>query len=202
MIEGESNVSSDYEESPPLPYGLFGHSRKEEEEEVAWAMEKWLAGEEFEVVYHPARIPGGVGTAAEFVVVREAVELATSTFWGGARVKMELESEDCSRVTGLQGTVSTVKIPREGTWQGSPWRMLQDKKYVSPWQVQVVEHAAPLLPACHQPSFRFPVQPGLQTDGGEDSLYPWTGYSNMTMGHQNPSSVDNDTPSGMQGARP
>ncbi|KAI4339731.1 hypothetical protein MLD38_024641 [Melastoma candidum] len=207
MIGGESNGSSDNEERSP--YGLLGHSR--EEEEVDLAMEKWLAGEEFEVVYYPTRNPEGVGTAAEFVIVREAVKAATSTYWGGARVKMVLESEDCSRVTGLQGTVSTVEIPQEGIWKGSPWRMLQivwdepdimkDKKYISPWQVQVVAIAAPLLPACYQPTCSFTVQPGLQTDGGVGSLYPCTGCSNMTVEHQNPSLVDNNTPLGMQGAR-
>ncbi|KAI4366581.1 hypothetical protein MLD38_022442 [Melastoma candidum] len=62
--------------------GLFGGS-KGKEEEVVRAMEKWMAMEEFEVVYHPTRIGGGVGTAAEFVIAREAVEEAAKTFWGG-----------------------------------------------------------------------------------------------------------------------
>ncbi|KAI4366580.1 hypothetical protein MLD38_022441 [Melastoma candidum] len=77
-------------------------------------------------------------------------------------------------------------MPKDGTWQGSPWRMLQimcdepdamkDKNFVSPWQVEAVAHASPLHPAFHPvKKLIFPTNSGSKSDGDMDLLYPWNG---------------------------
>lgn len=89
-------------------------------EAVVEAVELAAQGMPFEVVYYPR--PGW----SDFVVKAEVVEEAMNMFWtAGMRVKMAMETEDSSRTTWFQGTVSTVSVPENGPWRGSPWRMLQ-----------------------------------------------------------------------------
>lgn len=90
-------------------------------EEVAEAAELAAEGREFEVVCHPRT------GWADFVVKAEAVEESLCVLWsGGMRVKMAVETEDSSRVSWVQGTVSLAVVPDNNCpWQGSPWRMLQ-----------------------------------------------------------------------------
>ncbi|THG04214.1 hypothetical protein TEA_024474 [Camellia sinensis var. sinensis] len=89
-------------------------------ESVSEAAELAAQGMGFEVVYYPR-----VGWA-DFVVKAETVEESLSVFWtAGVRVKMGMETEDSSRMTWFQGTVSSATVPDNGPWRGSPWRMLQ-----------------------------------------------------------------------------
>lgn len=89
-------------------------------EAVAEAAELAAQGLPFEVVYYPR-----VGWS-DFVVKAELVEEALKVFWtAGMRLKMAMETEDSSRMTWFQGTVSTASPPDSGPWRGSPWRMLQ-----------------------------------------------------------------------------
>ena len=89
-------------------------------EAVVEAVELAAQGKTFEVVYYPR--PGW----ADFVVKAEVVQEAMNVFWtAGMRVKMAMETEDSSRTTWFQGTISAVSVPEGGPWRGSPWRMLQ-----------------------------------------------------------------------------
>lgn len=88
--------------------------------EVALAAEAAAQNMPFEVVYYPR------AGRSDFVVKAEAVEEAMRGAWGhGMRVKMAVETEDSSRMTWFQGTVSSASAPDNGPWRGSPWRMLQ-----------------------------------------------------------------------------
>lgn len=89
-------------------------------EAIAEAAELAAQDSPFEVVYYPR-----VGWS-DFVVKAEVVEEAMNVFWtAGMRVKMAMETEDSSRMTWFQGTVSSASIADSGPWRGSPWRMLQ-----------------------------------------------------------------------------
>jgi hypothetical protein len=89
-------------------------------EAVVEAVKLAAQGKPFEVVYYPR--PGW----SDFVVKAEVVQEAMKVFWtAGMRVKMAMETEDSSRTTWFQGTISAVSVPEGGPWQGSPWRMLQ-----------------------------------------------------------------------------
>ncbi|GMH17436.1 hypothetical protein Nepgr_019277 [Nepenthes gracilis] len=89
-------------------------------ESVVEAAELAANGLPFEVVYYPK------AGSPDFVVAAVKVERGLSVYWStGTRVKMAMESEDSSRMTWFQGTVSSVVIPDCGLWCGSPWRMLQ-----------------------------------------------------------------------------
>ena len=89
-------------------------------EAVAEAAELAAQGLPFEVVYYPR------AGWSDFVVKAEVVEEALNVFWTpGMKVKMAMETEDSSRMTWFQGTVSAASVPDGGPWQGSPWRMLQ-----------------------------------------------------------------------------
>ncbi|KAG2701010.1 hypothetical protein I3843_06G022800 [Carya illinoinensis] len=162
----------------------------------------------FEVVYYPS------AGWSEFVVKAEAVEEALNVFWtSGMRVKMAMETEDSSRMTWFQGTVSGASVPDSGPWRGSPWRMLQvtwdepgvlpNAKGVSPWQVEYVSPTSPLHTAFPPAKkFRAPQNSGLLTDGEGDLFFPITGFTNSTMSHVSQSLLNYNTfPAGMQGAR-
>jgi len=91
------------------------------QEAVVEAVERAAKGLPFEVVYYPR-----AGWYSDFVVRAEVVEAALCVFWtAGMRVKMAVETEDSSRMTWFQGTVSGTGLPDCGAWRGSPWRMLQ-----------------------------------------------------------------------------
>ncbi|XP_041015644.1 auxin response factor 17-like isoform X2 [Juglans microcarpa x Juglans regia] len=168
-------------------------------EAVAEAAELAAKGMPFEVVYYPS------AAWSEFVVKAEAVEGALSVFWTtGMRVKMAMETEDSSRMTWFQGTVSGASVPDSGPWRGSPWRMLQvtwdepgvlpNAKGVSPWQVEYISPTSPLHTAFPPAKkFRAPQNSGLLTNG-EGDLFPITGFTNSLLNY-------NTFPAGMQGAR-
>ncbi|KAG2709178.1 hypothetical protein I3843_05G206000 [Carya illinoinensis] len=177
-------------------------------EAVAEAAE--LAAQEmpFEVVYYPK------AGWSDFVVKAEVVEEALNMFWtAGMRVKMAMETEDSSRMTWFQGTVSSASVPDSGPWRGSPWRLLQvtwdepgvlqNAKGVSPWQVEHVSPVSPLhttFPPAKK--CRALQNSGLLTDGEGDLFFPITGFTNSTMGHMSQSLLNyNSFPAGMQGAR-
>lgn len=177
-------------------------------EAVSEAAESAAQGLPFEVVYYPR------AGWSDFVVKAEVVEEALNVFWtGGMRVKMAMETEDSSRMTWFQGTISGACVPDNGPWQGSPWRMLQvtwdepevlhNAKKVSPWQVEFVSPTPPL----HSPfpptkKFRAPQSSGQLADGEGDIFFPITGYPNSTMGHLSQSLLNYNTfPASMQGAR-
>ncbi|KAF2296779.1 hypothetical protein GH714_001912 [Hevea brasiliensis] len=88
---------------------------------VMEAIERAAQGLPFEVVYYPRSV-----WYSDFVVRAEVVERALNVFWtAGMRVKMSMETEDLSRTTCFQGTISSAAVPDCGPWRGSPWRMLQ-----------------------------------------------------------------------------
>lgn len=95
-------------------------------EAVANAAELAAQFRPFEVVYYPR------AGWSEFVVKAETVDKALSYYWSsGLRVKMAVDTEDSSKTTWYQGTVTSVSIPEHGPWRNSPWRMLQvDSFYV------------------------------------------------------------------------
>ncbi|KAI9097498.1 hypothetical protein K1719_025269 [Acacia pycnantha] len=176
--------------------------------EVADAAELAAQNMPFEVVYYPR-----VGWT-DFVVKAEDVEKALYVAWTfGTRVKMARETEDSSRITWFQGTVSSASFPDSGLWRSSPWRMLQvmwdepevlqNAKRVSPWEVEVVSSEAPpdtVFPPAKR--FRGAQYFGVATDREGDPFFSNTGLTNSTMGHSNPSlSNYNTVPAGMQGAR-
>ena len=89
-------------------------------EAVAEAAELAAQGMPFEVVYYPR------AGSSEFVVKAEVVEEALSVFWtAGMRVKMAMETEDSSKTSLFQGTVSSAIFTDNGPWRRSPWRALQ-----------------------------------------------------------------------------
>ncbi|WVZ19279.1 hypothetical protein V8G54_006601 [Vigna mungo] len=162
---------------------------------------------QFEVAYYPK-----AGWYA-FVVKTEVVDAAMRFPWSvGMRVKMSAETDDSSRMTWFQGTVSAVLSYDNGQWCGSPWRMLQvtwdepegprNAKWVSPWQVEPVSPPPVLHPA-------FPPAKRLRTaDGygvltnGEGGTFSVARVTDSAMVHLNQAYLSYSTfPAGMQGAR-
>ncbi|XP_004301788.1 PREDICTED: auxin response factor 17-like [Fragaria vesca subsp. vesca] len=194
--------------------GGDGFKTKLSAEAVVEAAEMAAQEMPFEVVYYPK------AGWADFVVKAEVVEKALNVFWtAGMRVKMAMETDDSSRMTWFQGTLSSVFVPESGPWKGSPWRMLQvtwdepevlqNAKRVSPWQVDFVASTPSLHPAppFHTvypltKRFRAPLNPALLRHGEEEFMIPMTGAANSTMGQYNASLLNyNIFPAGMQGAR-
>ncbi|KAI4307334.1 hypothetical protein L6164_030534 [Bauhinia variegata] len=175
---------------------------------VAEAAELAAQNMPFEVVYYPR------AGWSDFVVKAEVVEEAISIVWTpGMRVKMAMETEDSSRMTWFQGTVSSASAPDNGPWRGSPWRMLQvtwdepevlqNAKRVSPWQVEHVSPTPPLHTS-FPPTKRFRAShgSGVLVDREGDPFFPMTGFTNSTMAYLNQTLLNYDTfPAGMQGAR-
>ncbi|XP_072974432.1 auxin response factor 17-like [Typha angustifolia] len=165
-------------------------------------------GRPFEVMYYPR------SGSADFVVAREVVEAATSVRWTpGMRIKMPTETEDSSRMTWFQGTVSSVTVKETGPWARSPWRMLQvtwdepdvlqNIRSVSPWQVE-------LLTTTPQMQSPYPVLKKLRMsessqifgDGEGNMVFHMRGLRNNNTGDLT-SQLRSYTsfPAGMQGAR-
>lgn len=89
-------------------------------EAVANAAELAAQFKPFELVYYPR------AGRSEFVVQAEKVNESMNYQWySGIRVKMAMETEDSSKTTWYQGTVTKASIPEHGPWTGSPWRMLE-----------------------------------------------------------------------------
>lgn len=89
-------------------------------ESVVEAVERAVLGLPFEVVYYPR------AGWADFIVRAEVVDAAMRVFWtAGMRVKMVVETEDSSRMTWVQGTVTAASVPDREPWCGSPWGMLE-----------------------------------------------------------------------------
>ncbi|KAJ6685482.1 AUXIN RESPONSE FACTOR 4-RELATED [Salix purpurea] len=177
------------------------------QEAVVEAVERAAKGLPFEVVYYPR-----AGWYSDFVVRAEVVEAALCVFWtAGMRVKMTMETEDSSRMTWFQGTVSSTGLPDCGAWRGSPWRMLQitwdepdalqNAKRVSPWQVEFVATTLPLQDASPpMKKLRYPHDSGFLTNG--ELFFPMSDLTNSRTGHINASMLNYSTfPAGMQGAR-
>ncbi|XP_020988220.1 auxin response factor 17 [Arachis duranensis] len=158
----------------------------------------------FEVVYYPR------AGWSDFVVKAEAVEAAMKAGWcPGMRVKMAVETEDASRMTWFQGTVSSASVPDNGPWRGSPWRMLQvtwdepevlqNAKRISPWQVELIS-TTPTLHTVFPPTKKF--RAGALSDLEGDPYFPIAGFTNSTMEHLSQTLLGYNTfPAGMQGAR-
>ncbi|GMH00296.1 hypothetical protein Nepgr_002135 [Nepenthes gracilis] len=178
-------------------------------ESVVEAADLAAHGSPFEVVYYPR------AGSPDFLVAAEKVEQALSVYWStGMRVRMAMETEDSSRMTWFQGTVSSVVIPDSGLWWGSPWRMLQvawdepdillNVKKVSPWEVEYIARAPPLhIP--FPPTKKFRAAPhisGLTIDGETEFPLQTVEFSNSTIGHFSQSFLRyHSFPAGMQGAR-
>ncbi|GAA0141210.1 hypothetical protein LIER_35351 [Lithospermum erythrorhizon] len=174
-------------------------------ESVLDALEKAVRGLVFEVVFYPR--PGW----SEFIVKAETVEKVIQECWtSGMRVKMPMETEDSTRTSWFQGTVSSATVPLTGPWRGSPWRILeinwdepetlQHVNRVSPWQV---EHVPSYVDIPFPPTKRFKAweDSGFLPSGGE-LAFPMTGFSNSPKGpHTTLYSDHTFFPAGMQGAR-
>ncbi|BBG95689.1 Co-chaperone GrpE family protein [Prunus dulcis] len=156
-------------------------------EAVVGAAEMAAAGRPFEVVYYPK------AGWSDFVVKAEVVEKALNVFWSaGMRVKMSVETEDSSRMTWFQGTLSSVSIPDNGPWQRS--HGLLSEVGVTWDEPEVLQNA--------KRRFRAPMSPGLLTNAEEEFFFPVPGAPNSTMGQLNASLLNYNTfPAGMQGAR-
>ncbi|KAK1403643.1 Auxin response factor [Heracleum sosnowskyi] len=203
---GRWNYYEDKREREGFSRNVRGRVAAEAVEEAAQLAAKGLG---FEIVYYP-----GTGSS-DFVVKAEKVERSFSVFWTmGMRVKMAVETEDSSRMTWYQGTVSSAVLPDNGHWRGSPWRMLQvtwdepealqNLKRVSPWQVESVV-ATPSLHTEFHPTkkCRLSQDPGLLlSDGDGELLFPMPCLSHSLTGQLNPSWMNFNTfPAGIQGAR-
>ncbi|KAM1225137.1 hypothetical protein ACFX2G_044890 [Malus domestica] len=177
-------------------------------EAVTEVAEMAAEGRPFEVVYYPK------AGWSDFVVKAEVVEKALKVFWtAGMRVKLAMETEDSSRMTWFQGTLSTASVPENGPWQGSPWRMLQvtwdepevlqNAKRVSPWEVEFVG-PTPSIHTTFPPTkrFRAPLSHGLLTNAEGEFFFPMMGAANSAMVPFSASLLNyNNFPAGMQGAR-
>ncbi|KAA8538570.1 hypothetical protein F0562_028236 [Nyssa sinensis] len=175
---------------------------------VAEAAELAAQGMAFEIVYYPR------SGSADFVVKAEMVEESLNVFWtAGMRIKMAMETEDSSRTTWFQGTVSTAMVPDNGLWRGSPWRMLQvtwdepevlqNVKRVNPWQVEYVVPTPPLH-SMFPPTKKFRVaqNPGLLANGEGELFLPMKSFNTSMTENLNPVLMNyNSFPAGMQGAR-
>ncbi|XP_058087113.1 auxin response factor 17-like [Magnolia sinica] len=160
------------------------------------------SGRVFEVIYYPR------AGSPNFVVAADAVEDAMSMYWAaGMKVKMAVETEDSSRMTWFQGTVTSITGQELGMWQSSPWRMLQvtwdepevlqNVKKVSPWQVELTS----AMPQIHTP---FPSSKKMKYSqgseiliDGEDPMY----FTGMGLTSNQPLFHYKTFPAGMQGAR-
>lgn len=90
---------------------------KRGENAVKEATEKAVKGVGFEIEYYPK------ADVCDFVVEAEKVERSINVTWMvGTRVKMAVETEDLSRMTWIQGTVSKINL---AGLKNSPWKMLQ-----------------------------------------------------------------------------
>ncbi|XP_042506897.1 auxin response factor 17-like [Macadamia integrifolia] len=177
-------------------------------ESVVEAAELARAGRPFEIVYYPR------AGSPDFVVKAETVDESLNIIWtAGMRVKMAVETEDSSRMTWFQGTVSSAAFIDTGPWHASPWRMLQvtwdepevlqNVKKVSPWQVELIATTPPLqtpfpptkkLRVSQNPDFLTPTEGGL--------YFPMAGLTNSMMGNlSQPLFGYNSLPVSMQGAR-
>ncbi|XP_043712769.1 auxin response factor 17-like isoform X3 [Telopea speciosissima] len=179
-------------------------------ESVVEAAELAGAGMPFEIVYYPK------AGSPDFVVKAEIVD--ESMFWttgmttAGMRVKMSLETQDSSRMTWFQGTVSAA-VQYSGPWYGSPWRILQvtwdepeilqDLERVSPWQVELIATPSSLqAPFPPTKRLRVPQNHDLLNDGEESLYFPMAELTNSVMGNLSSSLFNyNSFPAGMQGAR-
>ncbi|GAB2271968.1 hypothetical protein Dimus_006798 [Dionaea muscipula] len=185
-----------------------GGKGKVSPEAVADAANRAANGLTFEVVYYPK------AGSPDFVVAAEKVDMAlNSVRWSvGMRVKMAMETEDSSRMTWFQGTVSALLTPDSGLWRGSPWRalqvawdepeVLQNIKKVSPWEVEYVT-PTPLIPA-FPPAKKSRVTPSRMflTEGEAEFSLPVIGFGNSMFGQFSSSHLNYNTfPAGMQGAR-
>lgn len=194
---------------PPSTSGSGGgfsraHRGRVPAEAIVEAVQKAENGMEFEVVYYPrAGLP-------EFVIGVEKVQMYQ---WDiGMRVKMAQESEDGSRLTWYNGTVSGFLCNKNPALGGPLWRVLkvtwdepeilQNMTNVSPWQVEFIAPAPPI----HAPLPPMKRLKGVQdsellADREGDLPLPPMSFSSM-MGHVNPPYFSHETfPAGMQGAR-
>lgn len=125
LVAGDSVVFMRKKSTNELFIGVrraenFGGDGGGNGDEAVAAIEKALRGIPFEAVYYPK-----VGVA-DFVVQAEKVKEAMRLRWNpGMRVRMAVETDDSSRMTWIQGVVTTVAPAATGRWCGSPWRMLQ-----------------------------------------------------------------------------
>ncbi|XP_042505046.1 auxin response factor 17-like [Macadamia integrifolia] len=177
-------------------------------ESVLEAAELAGEGKPFEIVYYPR------AGSPDFVVNADIVEESLQKFWtAGVRVKMAVETEDSSRMTWFQGTVSLPPVQEPAPWFRSSWRMLQvtwdepevlqNVKKVSPWQVELIATTPPLqTPFPPTKRLRVPQNLDLLTDGERSLYYPMEELTNSMMGNLSPSLFSyNSFPAGMQGAR-
>ncbi|RDY04517.1 Auxin response factor 17, partial [Mucuna pruriens] len=174
--------------------------------DVVKAAELAAQNKPFEVVYYPK------AGWSEFVVKAETVDEAMRIAWfPGMRVKMAMETDDSSRMTWFQGTLTSVSFSNNGQWRYCPWRMLQitwdepevlqNAKWVSPWQVELVSTHPALHPAFPSAK-RFRAAHGSEVITTDGEGNPFSIFRNSAMGHLNHTLFSVGTlPAGMQGAR-
>ncbi|KAH6780387.1 hypothetical protein C2S52_011624 [Perilla frutescens var. hirtella] len=215
LVAGDSVVFMRKKSTNELFVGVrraerFGGDADVDGAEALSAIENAVRGMPFEVVYYPK-----VGFP-DFVVMAEKVKESLRMLWGaGMRVRMAVETDDSSRMTWIQGVVTTATTPATGLWCGSPWRMLQvtwddhesseNVNKVSPWQVEYIP-LSPLIDPDFPPSKRFKLlqDSGMLPSDPEKMSYtfPPTEFSHSIavaghlLNYSHPL-----IPAGMQGAR-
>lgn len=79
--------------------------------------------------------------------------------------------------------------------------MLQNAKWVSPWEVELVS-TTPALHSAFPPMRKFRAANGSEKSDGEGDPFSITGFDNLAMGNLNQPLLNYGTsPAGMQGAR-
>ncbi|XP_042058237.1 auxin response factor 17-like [Salvia splendens] len=123
---------------------------------VVGAVQRAGRGLVFEVVYYPK------AGSPDFIVMAEKVKESLQMRWvAGMKVKMQVETEDASRMTWMLGVVTAAATPVSGVWCGSPWRMLKvnwedpegseeiTTRTVNPWQVDYIPFSPLMAPGFH-----------------------------------------------------
>ncbi|CAN0916383.1 Auxin response factor 18 [Linum grandiflorum] len=129
-------------------------------EEVLQAARSAAEGRPFTVLYYPR------GGSPEFYVKASLVKASMAIRWSsGMRFKMPFETEDSSRISWFNGTVSSAQVSDPILWPNSPWRLLQvawdepdllqNVRRVSPWLVELVSSIPMIQPIQPPPPLPF-----------------------------------------------
>ncbi|XP_047335364.1 auxin response factor 16-like [Impatiens glandulifera] len=203
---GDQTESSSAAAPPPPPRSRWNET-KISPESVIESLNLASKGEAFEVVYYPQV------NAPAFCVESLKVTKSLKIPWdAGSSCKIELESEDSSRKSWFDGTITSVEPFDPDHWKLSPWKSIKVKwdndlentlleyvKFVSPWMIESVLSIIPQLInlSLSQPKkkSRYDHQPSLLTSSSsmfsgnlQQGVVPFNDY------------YCNVTPVGMQGA--
>ncbi|XP_004510646.1 auxin response factor 18 [Cicer arietinum] len=161
----------------------------------------------FEVVYYPR------SNTPEFFVKTSAVRASLHIRWfPGMRIQMAIETEDSSRISWFNGTVTFFE-PIDPKWPHSPWRalqvtwddteLLQNVKRLNPWQVKIEANVPPIhLPTFTPPPPRKKLRLLPHLTFPIDHQFSMSNFSNIFQSPISPfCQFPEISPAGMQGAR-